>query len=207
MPHRQEIAELGAIAGGTLNIAIGCSIPRPVCSRRWMRSRSPRPFPARELRLTVEDEAGKMDLNTVPPDLLLRLLTSAGLDLMVAQRLADCTLRARARRGTPGLSRRSAARRGASIAFSTSASASAGLSPKAEQDCRSGTSATQAPSGSDQNRLIRYLAVIGGVPYTDRVPRPRRGTARFDTALFPSGAVAGSTVAGLQGGDTRSDFR
>jgi hypothetical protein len=30
----------------------------------------------------------------------------------------------------------------------------AGLSPKAEQDWRSGTSATQAPSGSDQNKLM-----------------------------------------------------
>ena len=42
----------------------------------------------------------------------------------------------------------------ASIARSISASALAGVSPKAEHDCRSGTSATQALSGSDRNRMI-----------------------------------------------------
>ena len=41
------------------------------------------------MRLTVQDEAGKIDLNMVQPDLLLRLLTSAGVDLMAAQTLAD----------------------------------------------------------------------------------------------------------------------
>src|SRR5271155_1085860 len=42
----------------------------------------------------------------------------------------------------------------ASMACSIWASASAGVSPNAEHDCRSGTSPTQAPSGSDQNRLM-----------------------------------------------------
>jgi hypothetical protein len=43
--------------------------------------------------------------------------------------------------------------RQASIARSNSLSASAGVSPKAEHHCRSGTLATHMPSGSDQKRL------------------------------------------------------
>ena len=41
------------------------------------------------MRLTVPDEAGKIDLNMVRPDLLLRLLVSTGLDPIAAQTLAD----------------------------------------------------------------------------------------------------------------------
>jgi hypothetical protein len=33
------------------------------------------------------------------------------------------------------------------------------VSPKAEHDCRSGTSATQAPSGSDRN-ILALLSVL-----------------------------------------------
>jgi general secretion pathway protein K len=88
--HRQEIAELGAIAGGALNLAIlrlldpSPGVQPPIDATPFTVS-----FADREVRLTVQDEAGKIDLNMVRPDLLLRLLTSAGLDLMMAQTLAD----------------------------------------------------------------------------------------------------------------------
>jgi general secretion pathway protein K len=88
--HRQEIAELGAIAGGALNIAIlrlldpSPSVQPPVDATPFAVS-----FAGHELRLTVQDEAGKIDLNMVQPEPLRRLLTSAGLDLMAAQTLAD----------------------------------------------------------------------------------------------------------------------
>src|SRR5271168_2143955 len=46
-------------------------------------------FAEQALRLTVQDEAGKIDLNMVQPDLLLRLLISTGVDPIAAQTLAD----------------------------------------------------------------------------------------------------------------------
>jgi general secretion pathway protein K len=101
--HRQEIAELGATAGGALNIAIlrlldpSPSVQPPVDATPFTVA-----FAGHELRLTVRDEAGKIDLNMVQPDLLLRLLTSAGLDLMAAQTLADRILDWR----VPGLGER-----------------------------------------------------------------------------------------------------
>jgi general secretion pathway protein K len=91
--HRQEIAELGAIAGGALNIAILRLLdPSPGMQPPVDATPFTVAFAGHELRLTVQDEAGKIDLNMVQPDLLLRLLTSAGLDLMGAQTLADRVL-------------------------------------------------------------------------------------------------------------------
>jgi general secretion pathway protein K len=88
--HRLEIAELSALAGGALNIAIlrlldpSLGMQPPVDATPFIVA-----FAGREMRLAVQDEAGKIDLNMVQPDLLLRLLTSAGVDLMAAQTLVD----------------------------------------------------------------------------------------------------------------------
>jgi general secretion pathway protein K len=86
----QQIAELGTIAGGALNIAIlrlldpAISMQPPVDATPFTVS-----FAGHALRLTVQDEAGKIDLNMVQPDLLLRLLISTGVDPIAAQTLAD----------------------------------------------------------------------------------------------------------------------
>jgi general secretion pathway protein K len=86
----QQIAELGTIAGGVLNIAIlrlldpSISMQVPVDATPFTVS-----FAEHLLRLTVQDEAGKIDLNMVRPDLLLRLLISTGVDPIAAQTVAD----------------------------------------------------------------------------------------------------------------------
>jgi len=88
--HREEIAELGAITDGALNIAIlrlldpSLGVQPPVDGTPFTVS-----LAGHQLRLTVQDEAGKIDLNMAGRDLLLRLLISASLDLMAAQTLAD----------------------------------------------------------------------------------------------------------------------
>lgn len=46
-------------------------------------------FAGQDVRLTVQDEAGKIDLNAANEDLLRGLLGSAGLDTLAAQALAD----------------------------------------------------------------------------------------------------------------------
>jgi general secretion pathway protein K len=46
---------------------------------------TPVSFEGRTLLLSVQDESGKIDLNTAPRDLIRRLLTAAGLDLDSAQ--------------------------------------------------------------------------------------------------------------------------
>ena len=86
----QQLAELGTIAGGALNIAIlrlldpSISMQPPVDATPFMVH-----FAEHELRLTVQDEAGKIDLNMVQPDLLLRLLISTRVDPIAAQTVAD----------------------------------------------------------------------------------------------------------------------
>src|SRR5205807_484083 len=76
--HRREIAELGAIAGGALNIALlrlldpSINLQPSVDATPFTVS-----FAGRELRLTVQDEAGKIDLNRAGRDGLLRLLRTA----------------------------------------------------------------------------------------------------------------------------------
>src|SRR5439155_11301660 len=81
--HREDIAELAAIADGALNIAIlrlldpSLGAQPPVDGTPFTVS-----FAGRQLRVTVQDEAGKIDLNMARHDLLTRLLISAGLDLM-----------------------------------------------------------------------------------------------------------------------------
>jgi general secretion pathway protein K len=88
--QEQQIAELDTIAGGAVNIAIlrlldpSISIQPPVDATPFTVY-----FADHLLRLTVQDEAGKIDLNMVQPDLLLRLLISTGVDPIAAQTLAD----------------------------------------------------------------------------------------------------------------------
>src|SRR5882672_2514545 len=72
-----------------------------------------------------------------------------------------------------------------SIIVSTSARASAGVSPKAEHERRSGTSATQAPSVSDQTTLMWYLGI---------------GNSRHDRALPPQFCESGGDVLGAARG-------
>jgi general secretion pathway protein K len=88
--QEQQIAELDTIASGALNIAIlrlldpSISMQPPVDATPFTVY-----FAEHLLRLTVQDEAGKIDLNMVQPDLLLRLLISTGVDPIAAQTLAD----------------------------------------------------------------------------------------------------------------------
>ena len=86
--NRETLAQLGAVVDAGLNIAI-------------LRLLDPRvqppvdgsPFTVAcagyQLRIAIQDEAGKIDLNTAQDDLLRRLLRSAGADLETASALKD----------------------------------------------------------------------------------------------------------------------
>src|SRR5215472_9521098 len=81
--NRQALAQLGAVADAGLNIAILRLLdPRahpPIDGSPFTVA-----FAGHQLRLTIQDEAGKIDLNTAQDELLRRLLRSAGADLETA---------------------------------------------------------------------------------------------------------------------------
>src|SRR6266481_5561739 len=101
--NREALARLGAIADAGLNIAI-LRLLDPRLSGQPPVDGSPftASFAGHELRLGIQDEAGKIDLNTAQDELLRRLLRSVGADLETAAALKDRILDWR----EPGIGRR-----------------------------------------------------------------------------------------------------
>jgi len=81
---------LGAIADAGLNIATlrlldpRLSVQPPIDGSPFTVA-----FAGHQLRLGIQDEAGKIDLNTARDELLRRLFRSVGVDLETAQMLKD----------------------------------------------------------------------------------------------------------------------
>jgi general secretion pathway protein K len=86
---RQEAAELGAIVDGAVNLTI-LALLAPT-SRQWPVNGSPVtvPFAGNDVRVMVQDEAGKVDLNAVGEPILRRLLSATGLTTEGASQLAE----------------------------------------------------------------------------------------------------------------------
>jgi general secretion pathway protein K len=101
--NREALAQSGAIADAALNIAI-LRLLDPRLSGQPPIDGSPFPvsFAGHQLRLTIQDEAGKIDLNTAQDELLRRLLRSAGADPETAGALKDRILDWR----EPGINKR-----------------------------------------------------------------------------------------------------
>jgi general secretion pathway protein K len=86
--NREALAQLGAIVDAGLNIAVLRLLdPRaqpPVDGSPFTVA-----FAGDQLRLAIQDEAGKIDLNSAQDELLRRLLRSIGADLETASALKD----------------------------------------------------------------------------------------------------------------------
>jgi general secretion pathway protein K len=84
------LAQPGAIADAGINIAI-LRLLDPRLSGQPPVDGSPFsvPFDGHQLRLGIQDEAGKIDLNAAQDELLRRLFRSVGVDLETAQLLKD----------------------------------------------------------------------------------------------------------------------
>jgi general secretion pathway protein K len=86
--NREALAQLGAIVDAGLNIAIlrllDSRVQPPVDGSPFTVA-----FAGHQLRLAIQDEAGKIDLNSAQDELLRRLLRSAGTDLETASALKD----------------------------------------------------------------------------------------------------------------------
>jgi general secretion pathway protein K len=87
---RTRLAQLDAIAEAALDIAVlrlldpSPTIQTPVDAAPFVVN-----FDGHLVRITVQDEAGKIDLNMAQGEVLRRLLTSVGVDVEVAQPLVD----------------------------------------------------------------------------------------------------------------------
>jgi general secretion pathway protein K len=88
--NRETLAQLSAVADAGLNIAILRLLDPRVAGQPPLDG-SPFivPFAGHQLRLAIQDEAGKIDLNTAQDELLRRLLRSGGADLETASTLKD----------------------------------------------------------------------------------------------------------------------
>lgn len=86
---RHEAAELGAIVDGAVNLTI-LTLLAPT-AREIPINGSPVtvPFAGHEVRVSVQDEAGKIDLNAAGEPLLRRLLSAIGLTTDTANQLAE----------------------------------------------------------------------------------------------------------------------
>ena len=88
--NRESLAQLAAIADAGINIAILRLLdPRlngqpPIDGSPFIAS-----FAGHQLRLAIQDETGKIDLNTAQDELLRRLFRSAGADPETASALKD----------------------------------------------------------------------------------------------------------------------
>jgi general secretion pathway protein K len=101
--NREALAKTGAIADAGLNIAILRLLdPRPSGQPPLDGSPFAVPFAGQQLRLAIQDEAGKIDLNTAQDELLRRLFRSVGADPETASALKDRILDWR----EPGIGRR-----------------------------------------------------------------------------------------------------
>ena len=86
---REDVAELGAIADGAVNITV-LALLGPAAAQ-WPVNGTPVtiPFAGHDVQVSVQDEAGKIDLNTTGEPVLRQLLIGAGLDAEAARRLAE----------------------------------------------------------------------------------------------------------------------
>jgi general secretion pathway protein K len=86
--NREALAQLGAIADAGLNVAIlrllDPRVEPPVDGSPFTLA-----FAGQQLRLVIQDEAGKIDLNAAQDELLRRLFRSVGADLETASALKD----------------------------------------------------------------------------------------------------------------------
>lgn len=85
---RQDAVELAAIADGAVNLAV-LAMLGPAAGK-WPVNGSPVtvPFAGYDVQVSVQDEAGKIDLNVVGEPTLRQLLAAAGLDAEAARRIA-----------------------------------------------------------------------------------------------------------------------
>jgi general secretion pathway protein K len=90
---RQETAELGAVVDGAVNLTI-LALLAPA-GAQWPVNGSPQsvPFAGHEVRVSVQDEAGKLDLNAAGSRVLQRLFSTVGLETDAASRLAASVIR------------------------------------------------------------------------------------------------------------------
>ena len=88
--NREALAQLGTIADAGLNIAILRLLdPRPGGQPPVDGSLFPISFAGHALRLSIQDEAGKIDLNAAQDEVLRRLFRSIGADPDTASALKD----------------------------------------------------------------------------------------------------------------------
>src|SRR3984893_9098440 len=86
---REDVAELGAIADAAVNITVLALLnPKPA---QWPVDGVPVnvPFARHDVQVSVQDEAGKIDLNITGEPILRQLLIGAGLDAEAARGLAE----------------------------------------------------------------------------------------------------------------------
>ena len=86
---REDVAELGAIADAAVNITVLALLnPKPA---QWPVNGVPVnvPFAGHDIQVSVQDEAGKIDLNITGEPILRQLLIGAGLDAEAARGLAE----------------------------------------------------------------------------------------------------------------------
>ena len=86
---RHEAAELGAIVDGAVNLTILVLLAPTAHEIPVNGSPVTLPFAGHEVRVSVQDEAGKIDLNAAGEPLLQRLLSAIGLATDAASRLAE----------------------------------------------------------------------------------------------------------------------
>lgn len=86
---REDLAELDAITDAAVNITV-LALLGPKAAQ-WPVNGAPVivPFAGHDVQVSVQDEAGKIDLNTTGEPILRQLLTGAGLDAEAARRLAE----------------------------------------------------------------------------------------------------------------------
>ena len=86
---RQEAAELGAIVDGAVNLTILALLARESRQIPVNGTAVTVPFAGHDVRVSVQDEAGKIDLNAAGAPILRRLLSAVGLATDAASQLAE----------------------------------------------------------------------------------------------------------------------
>jgi len=116
---REDAAALRAIVDGAVNLTI-LALLSPTAGK-WPVNGSPVavPFAGYDVQVSVQDEAGKIDLNATGEPTLRQLLAGAGLDTDTARRLAESIMarRGRGRSSAAGSDVNAADRRSRSALF------------------------------------------------------------------------------------------
>jgi general secretion pathway protein K len=86
---REDVAELSAITDAAVNLTV-LALLNPKAAQ-WPVNGTPVtvPFAGHDVQVSVEDEAGKIDVNTAGEPFLRQLLTGVGLDAEAARGLAE----------------------------------------------------------------------------------------------------------------------